>query len=244
MFLTIFLFLAILFFSIQDAKKKKESLKPTQYLNYDKQHFERNFSFACEFCGHTILSKGGKCCNCGGTYDNNKEYLKKKKETNLKYIEFLTQQEELIKQEENYIEQTLRALKKNWVMKKQFYNFEIGEKPLYIPCFHFSFVCEFCGTKIEGNTQDKQVCDSCGAAYDDNLELQILEKEEKLRKAHYNEYQKLKAFEQNQNLENYKKDTWMNKHGSLIAILMLLGIILIPLLLIGILILLFPSLLL
>lgn len=39
------LFLLILFLAIQDAKRKKAALKPVQFLNYDRLHFDRDFDF-------------------------------------------------------------------------------------------------------------------------------------------------------------------------------------------------------
>lgn len=139
--------LLIIFFAIQDAKRKKASLKPVQFLNYNRIHFDRNFDFRCEFCGEKISTQNKHCVSCGGTYDNNKEYKQKKKENNLKYIDFLKNQERLIEQEEIYIEKTLKALKKNWVMKNRFYNFELGDELHYLPVFSFDFTCEYCGTK-------------------------------------------------------------------------------------------------
>lgn len=219
--------LLVIFLAIQDAKRKKASLKPVQFLNFNRIHFDRDFDFKCEFCGETNSTKNKNCANCGGTYDNNKEYKQKKKEINLKYIEFLKQQESLIAQEEIYIEKTLKALKKNWVMKNSFYNFELGEKLHYLPVFSFDFTCEYCGTKLKGNSAGNQNCIGCGAKYNDNTDLLVMEQEEHLRKAHYDEYQKLKAFEWNQNIENAIKDTHMNQNATKIALGILGGILLI-----------------
>lgn len=218
--------LLIIFLAIQDAKRKKASLKPVQFLNYNRLHFDRDFNFTCEFCGHTNSTVDKTCVNCGGTYDNNKEYKQKRKENNLKYIQFLEKQESLIKQEEEYIEKTLKALNKNWVMKNRFYNFELGEEIHYLPNYSFDFACEYCGTKLKGKSSDDGSCTSCGAKYSDNTDLLVMEQEEHLRKAHFDEYQKLKAFEWNQNLENDRKDAYMNQNANKIVLMILGGILL------------------
>jgi len=230
--------LLVIFLAIQDAKRKKASLKPVQYLNFNRIHFDRDFEFQCEFCGHIISTLNSNCSNCGGIYDNNKEYKQKKKENNLKYIEFLKYQESLIHQEEVYIEKTLYALKKNWVMKNSFYNFELGEELHYLPVYSFDFTCEYCGTKLKGNTSSGGCCIGCGAEFGDNTDLLVMEQEERLRKAHFDEYQKLKDFEWNQNIENAKKDMYMNQNGNKIVLLILGGILLAGVLCWGILILL------
>lgn len=227
--------LLVIYFAIQDAKRKKASLKPVQYLNFNRIHFDRDFDFKCEFCGHINSTQNHNCLNCGGTYDNNKEYKQKKKENNLKYIDFLKRQEDLINQEEVYIEKTLKALKKNWVMKNRFYNFEIGDEIHYLPVYSFDFTCEYCGTKLKGNTSNGGCCTGCGADYSDNTDLLVMEQEERLRKAHYDEYQKLKAFEWNQNIENEKKDMYMNQNANKIVLLILGGILLLGVFCLGIL---------
>lgn len=235
------IFLLILFLAIQDAKRKKASLKPVQFLNYNRIHFERDFDFICEFCGQTNSTVSKTCVNCGGTYDNNKEYKQKRKENNLKYIEFLKTQENLIKQEEVYIEKTLKALEKNWVMKNRFYNFEIGEEIHYLPNYSFNFNCEYCGTKIKGYTSDNGSCTNCDAKYSDNTDLLVMEQEEHLRKAHYDEYQKLKTYEYNQNLENERKDAYMNQNANKIVLMILAGVLLLGAIFWVILFMLFPE---
>ena len=235
------LFLLIIYLAVQDAKRKKASLKPVQFLNFNRLYFERDFDFTCEFCGQTNSSTNSNCKNCGGTFENNKEYKQKRKENNLRYISFLKEQESLIQQEEDYIEKTLKALKKNWVMKNRFYNFEIGEEVHFTPTYAFDFVCEYCGTKLNGNSSDKGNCKNCGAEYHDNTDLLAMEQEESLRKAHYDEYQKLKAFEWNQNLENDRKDAYMNQNANKIVLLILGGILLLGVLCLGLLYLLFPE---
>ena len=233
--------LLVIFLAIQDAKRKKASLQPVQFLNYNRLHFERNFDFKCEFCGHTNSTENSHCTNCGGTFENNKEYKQKRKENNLQYIEFLKEQESLIKQEEDYIQKTLKALKKNWVMKNRFYNFEIGEEVHFLPVYSFEFSCEYCGTKLKGNSSDNCKCSSCGAEYCNNTDLLAMEQEESLRKTHYDEYQKLKAFEWNRNLENDKKDAYMNQNANKIVLLIFGGILLLGLLCLLILFALFPE---
>lgn len=211
----------ILLWTIRDARRKKELLKPTQFLNYNQLNFYREFDFKCEFCNKIISTKDKLCKNCGGTYKENKEYITKRKQNNIEYIEFIKEQEQLIKQEEVYIEKTLKALKKNWVMKNTFYDFNLEEKIHYLPVFKFDFNCEYCGSKLNGNSSDNKVCTSCGAGYKDNTDLLVMEQEEHLRKAHFDEYQKLKSIEWNQNVENNIKDTSINKNAKKIVLIIL-----------------------
>lgn len=218
-----FLTLLWIFISVAVAYRKKAMLKPVQYLTYNRQHFDRDFEFTCEYCGKKVSTKATSCMQCGSSYGENKEYKSRKKATDLKYLEFLKLQEEQIKQETTYIEETMEALRKNRIMKKRFFNFELGEMPVYRPSTSFEFTCEYCSTKLDGRSTDEKACPNCGAVYSDNVGLLVAEEEEKLEKTHYQEYLTLKDIEWNQNIENVKdkKDAFYTKHARGIALLVI-----------------------
>lgn len=227
-FIIAMVFLLSIFLGVRTANQRKKSIKqPIQYLNYNRQHFDREFGFVCEYCGNNITTKIPKCPQCGGAYDNNVEYRNKKKAIELKYLDFLKKQEESIKQEIAYIEETLNALHKNRVMKNAFFNFDLGEKPAYRPVTNFEFICEYCGTKLSGRSKDGKNCPNCGAGYSDNINLLVMEEEQELEKCHYEEYLKLKDIEWNQNVENETRDAFYTKHAKSIAIFMLVFIVVI-----------------
>lgn len=99
LFMSLFMIIAlgfcviVILVSMRNMKAKKE-LKPTQYLSYKKGHFYRDFTFTCEACGTLISSSQERCPSCAGVYGANKEYVKKKHDMNLKYLEYLKEQEE------------------------------------------------------------------------------------------------------------------------------------------------------
>uniref|UniRef100_UPI004055A42D hypothetical protein n=1 Tax=Acetatifactor sp. TaxID=1872090 RepID=UPI004055A42D len=221
-FLMGMLFLLWMIISVAAAYRKRKKLKPIQYLTYNRQHFDRNFEFTCEYCGNKVTTKATNCTQCGGSYGENKEYKSRKRATDLKYLEFLKSQEERIQQETTYIEETLEALRKNKVMKYRFYNFELGERPSYRPATNFEFTCEYCSTKLRGRSTDVKTCPNCDAGYSNNIGLLVAEEEEKLEKSHYQEYLTLKDIEWNQNIENEKKDAFFKKHAGGIALLAIL----------------------
>lgn len=224
--LTIFVLLLIIFLSIKDAKHKKASLKPTQFFTYNELSYKKHLLFNCEYCDGLISSVDSSCRFCGGTFYDNKQYQENRKKVNMQFVSFLKEQEQLIEQEIVYIEETLSALRKNWVMKNEFYNFDLGDKLTYVPRYSFDFCCEYCGTQLHGNSNDNNVCMNCGAPYTDNSSLLVFEQEEQLRKAHYNEYQKLKSFEYNQNINNSIKDHNIGSNASLIAVIILVVVLL------------------
>ncbi len=216
-----FLTLLWIFISIAVAHRRKAKLKPVKYLTYNRQHFNRDFEFTCEYCGNKVSTKVTNCKQCGSSYGDNKEYKSRKKETDLKYLEFLKSQEEQLRQETTYIEETMEALRKNKVMKKRFFNFELGEMPVYRASKSFEFTCEYCSTKLNGRSTDEKTCPNCGAGYCDNVGLLVAEEEEKVEKTHYQEYLTLKDIEWNMNIDNIhdKKDAFYTKHAKGFALL-------------------------
>lgn len=221
------LFILWVIISVAVAHRKKKKLKPIHYLTYNRQHFDRDFEFTCEYCGNKVTTKVTKCTQCGGTYGENKEYKSRKKAIDLNYLEFLKSQEEQIQQETTYVEETFEALRKNRIMQNRFFNFELEvEKPIYRPSVDFEFTCEYCNTKLRGRSTDVKTCSNCNAGYSNNISLLVAEEEEKLEKIHYQEYLTLKDIEWNQNIENEKKDKKKDnfhiKHAKGIALLIIL----------------------
>ena len=133
-------------------------------------------------------------------------------------------QEEQLRQETTYIEETMEAMRKHRIMKKRFFNFELEEMPVYRPSTSFEFTCEYCSTKLNGRSTDGKTCSNCGAGYSDNVGLLVAEEEEKLEKTHYQEYLTLRDIEWNQNIDNIydKKDAFYTKHARGIAFLVFL----------------------
>ncbi len=104
-----FLLLIYLFFFPTRARK---DLKPVKYISYKKDHFQEDFDFSCEFCGSMISSRDEKCPTCGGNFGNNKEYQRKKRAMQQKYLEYMKSQEKAIAQEMEYISNTMQAIQK------------------------------------------------------------------------------------------------------------------------------------
>lgn len=199
-------------------RRKKDSLKPVHYISYNKDHFDRNFQFKCEYCGAAVSTKQHNCPQCGSTYGENKEYRRKKRFRDVDYLNYLMAQEEKIQQETEYIEKTMRALRTNLIMRPTYYNFDLGEHPVYHPAENFEFTCDFCDTKLRGRSDDGQVCPNCGAGYKNNTDLLVQEAEERVEKRHYEEYIRLKDLEWQQNIKNEKKDRYIStKYAKQIA---------------------------
>lgn len=222
-FMLVFGVVFFIFLSAANAKKKRERLKPVQFLSYNRSEFNRIFEFACEACGQNISNREETCPYCGASYHDNPVYKEKKKAINLEYLDYLESQKSKIEQETDYIERTMKTLRSNIVMKRTYYNFDLGEKITYHPSFSYEFTCGFCGTKITGRSDDGKLCPNCGAGYADNLDLKVQEKEDQLDKLHYDEYVRLKHIEENQNKVNERKDAWTTKHARGIALLVLFG---------------------
>lgn len=220
-------------------RRQKASLKPVHYIAYNKDHFDRNFEFKCEYCGAVVSTTQHNCPQCGSTYGENKEYRRKKRFMNVDYMNYLMEQEERLSQEIEYIEKTMRALRTNMIMRPTFYNFDLGEPPVYRPATDFAFACYFCDTKLRGRSNDGKVCPNCGAGYKNNTDLLVQEAEERVEKRYFEEYQKLKEIEWQQNLKNEKKDryistkyakliSFMTRNAKLIAIFIVALIFLLP----------------
>lgn len=221
---------AILFIviSISNSRKKREKPKPVEFLHYNRSQFDKIFEFECEYCGQKISNSNENCPHCGSSYKGNKAYKEKNKAVNQKYLNYLEAQKLKIQQEVDYIEKTVAALRSNIVMKRTFFNFELGEPIKYRPSFNYEFTCDFCGTKLLGHSGDKETCPHCGAGYEDNLDLKVMESEDQLDKLHYDEYVRLKNIEENQNIENERKDAVTTKYAKGIALLVVFGIFIVP----------------
>lgn len=92
-------------------------------------------------------------------------------------------------------------------MKNSFYNLKLNDKYKKItPSKYFEFNCEFCGTKINGKSTDKKLCPNCNAAYNNNIELIILEEKEAIEYNNHRKYQAIQCKIEDQNIENALKD--------------------------------------
>ena len=132
----------------------------------------------------------------------------------------------------------MQAIQKYKLIRHKYYNFEIGEPPVYKPANDYEFTCEYCDNKIRGKSTDETGCSNCGASYKENLELLVREEEDRLEKRHYEEYMKLKDFEWEQNTRNERRDAnidekygtpirFMEKNAKGIALVILLGLMMI-----------------
>lgn len=232
-FMTIaFGFCALVIFISMKAAKAKRELKPAQYLSYKKGHFQKEFTFVCDACGATVSSTQERCPSCAGVYGANQEYLEKKRAVNLKYLDYLKQQEEKIEEEKEYIRKTMQEIKRRKFYRHTLLNFKLSEPPVYHPAEHYLFPCEYCHTEIRGKSTDEEGCPSCGASYKDNLDLRVAEEEDNVERMHYEEYMYLRDLEWEQNKKNeerdrridtkYKKEiSFMTKHGAGIALVMI-----------------------
>ena len=155
-----------------------------------------------------------------------------------RYLEYMKSQEEAITQETEYISTTMQAIQKYKLIRHKYYNFEIGEPPVYKPASDYEFTCEYCDNKIRGKSTDEKGCSNCGASYKENLELLVREEEDRLEKRHYDEYMKLKDLEWEQNIRNERRDAnidekygtpirFMEKNAKGIALAILFGIMMI-----------------
>ena len=66
--------------------------------------------------------------------------MKKKQAMNLKYLEYLKQQQEKIEEEKEYIRKTMAEIKKRKFYRHTLLNFEQFEPPLYRPAKHYYFL--------------------------------------------------------------------------------------------------------
>ena len=231
------LLLVIYLFFFSGLRARKD-LKPIKYISYKKDHFHEDFEFTCEFCGSTVSSRSEKCPTCGGNFGNNKEYQTKMRAVHRRYLEYMRDQEKAIAQEMEYISNTMQAIQKYKLIRHKYYNFEIGEPPVYNPAKDYEFTCEYCDNKLRGKSTDEKGCSNCGASYKENLELLVREEEDRLEKRHYDEYMKLKELEWQQNIRNEQRDAnidkkygtpirFMEKNAKGIALAILVGLMMI-----------------
>lgn len=215
--------------------RARKALKPVCYISYKKNHFQEDFQFVCEFCGSTVSSKNEKCPTCAGDFGKNKEYQSKKRAMHERYLRYIKDQEYAIEKEMDYISDTMKAIRRHKLVRHKYYNFEIGEPPVYTPANDYEFTCEYCNNKLRGKSTDKKVCANCGASYEENLELLVHEEEDRLEKRHYDEYMKQKDLESEQNIRNEQRDAsidekyktpikFMEKNGKYLALVIVFGI--------------------
>ena len=225
----------IYFFSGFGSRK---NLKPVSYISYNKNHFQEEFEFTCEFCGSTVSSKDEKCPKCAGDFGKNKEYQAKKRAMHQRYLRYLKDQEDALEKEMEYISNTMKAIQRYKLVRHKNYNFEIGEPPVYKPAIDYEFNCEYCGNRLRGKSTDEKGCMHCGASYEANLELLVREEEDRLEKRHYDQYMELKDLESKQNIRNEQRDAgvdekygtainFMQKNGKYIALMLVYGTMLI-----------------
>lgn len=191
--------------------RKKESLKPVRYISYRKERSDRVFGFTCEYCGASVTSVQTACPRCGGAYGANAEYRQKKREMDGAYLHYLKLQADALQQETELIEKTMTALRKDRVMRPTYYNFDLGEPPVYTPAEDYAFHCEHCDSELHGRSSDREGCPNCGADYSTNTELLIREAEDRLELRHYEEYMLLKELEWRQNVRNERKDRYISE---------------------------------
>ena len=193
----------IYFFSGLRAVRK---LKPSCYISYNKNHFDKDFEFKCEFCGSIVLSKDAKCPKCAGDFGKNKEYLLMKRAMHQKYLQYIKAQENAIEKEMDYISNTLKAIKRYKLISHKYLNFEIGNPPVYKPASDYQFTCEYCDNKLRGRSTDICGWSNCCASYLENLVLLVHDVVDKLEKCHYQEYMQLRDLNADQNIMNEQRD--------------------------------------
>lgn len=204
--LIILLLLICIYLYFFSGLRALRNIKPSCYISYDKNHFDKDFEFKCEFCGSIVSSKDAKCPKCAGDFGKNKEYLSKRRAMNQKYLQYLKTQENAIEKEIDHITDTLKSVKRYKLIRHKYLNFDIEIPPVYKPATDYEFTCEYCNNKLRGRSTDKCGCSNCGASYQENLELLVHEEEDQLEKSHYEEYMKLRDLEIEQNIRNEQRD--------------------------------------
>lgn len=197
-----------------ESNKKEQMVNKINQNNFNKFEFDFCVRFKCEYCGSEIDSKLPTCPHCGSPYKENKEYKQRKIEKNREYLEYLKQQEiELDKEMDNIRKMQLKA-NNSIIMKKSFWNLDVDKRnTTFIPQENFIFNCEFCGTKLEGNTKDGRTCHNCGARYDNNIDLLILEERQELERKNFEMYKEIQQAKIEQNKKNEEKDEKWLKYG-------------------------------
>jgi len=240
--LIIFSLIAILIYFLYayyKTKREVSTLNKTDMSKFNQFDMDLNFDFNCEYCNRIISTKYDSCPFCHASYYSNNEYLKKKKEKFKKYYNYLKDQENELNLELKNFDNNIVLSERNkfWFVNKTAYNYKIDYDHLknYIKKDSFDFICEYCGTKLNGNSQDSKCCSNCGASYINNTELLALEEKERVLKANsdlYNNIQlrKLKinqnnAFEDSvrkeQNIKNISMYATIVKYSIILVILIL-----------------------
>ena len=203
------IFVIFSFRKIKKASKAKSEIKNIQTNSFDKYDFDLYFDFKCEYCGNVINTKNKFCSHCGGTYSNNIEYKLKKSQKDKEYLEFLNKQEIELEKEIENIKNNKELLESNnsFVLKRKFYNLDVDyAHTKFSPSENFVFACEYCGANLKGKSCDDKTCSSCGASYNNNLELLIQEKKEQIELCNYDIYNLYQKQKEDINTQNYNKD--------------------------------------
>lgn len=203
------IFLLFSFSKIKKASKAKSKIKNIETNSFEKYDFDLDFDFKCEYCGNVINTQNRFCSHCGGTYSNNIEYRLKKSEKDKEYLEVLNNQEAELKKEIENVKYNKELLESNhsFILKRKFYNLDVDYSHTKFSLSEsFEFVCEYCGTKLKGKSCDNKTCSSCGASYNNNLELLIQEKKEQIELRNYEIYNLYQKQKEDINTQNYNKD--------------------------------------
>lgn len=197
-----------------ETNKKEQMVNKINQNNFDKFEFDLCVRFKCEYCGSEIDSKLPTCPYCGSSYKENEEYQQRKIEKNKEYLEYLKQQEIELEKEMDNIRKMQWKANNNIIMSKSFWNLDVDKKnTTFIPQENFIFNCEFCGTKLEGNTKDGKTCYNCGARYDNNVDLLILEERQELERKNFEMYKEIQQAKIEQNKRNEEKDKKWLEYG-------------------------------
>ena len=148
--LIILLLLICIYLYFFSGLRALRNIKPSCYISYDNNHFDKDFEFKCEFCGSIVSSKAAKCPKCAGDFGKNKEYLSKRRAMHQNYLQYLKTQENAIEKEIYHITDTLKSVKRYKLIRHKYLNFEIGNPPVYKPATDYEFTCEYCNNKLRG----------------------------------------------------------------------------------------------
>ena len=211
LFLVIFSVIYLVLFPFVNViqRSKLKSMKKVNIYNLDRLNFDFTFKFNCESCGKEITTKDEVCPYCNSSYHNNKTYLAIKKKKYEDYLRFLHAQEKELQLEIDNFNKYEKIIAKNsgWFMSNSTFNFDIDCKKHYDRKFIFDFDCEYCGAKLKGSSSRSGVCSSCGASYDNNMEMLALEEREKILDNNNELYKILQQLKLNANNTNYEKDS-------------------------------------
>lgn len=204
----IYVVIALIQIVLKNPKREKNNLNKIDKTKFKNYEIDLKFDFKCEYCDSIINTNNKTCPNCNGAYDKNKEYLKIKQEKYKEYYDFLNNQEkELTNEIEIFHKMQNIYKKKSFAFKHRAYNYDIDYDYIeYEPKDNHDFVCDFCGTKLNGTSHDNKKCSNCGASYNNNIELLALEKKEQIIKENNEVYNIIQKNKETINKDNINKD--------------------------------------